>query len=166
MGVGHDRSLQLAVIHAELAACVLLFFPRPGARPAALQNLLGVLACFAVASACVMLFQFAALGDLPGASRPGALAAWTFAGGWLALGARFGGVWVARSRIALACLFALPALAHYLSLEYASANLLHLRALSPSWALVVDELSWLPLLPAAVVPWALAIALPARKEAP
>jgi hypothetical protein len=166
MGIGLDRTLQIAVVHAEFAACVLLLFPRRGnARKIAALNLLNVAACFAAASACVMLIRFAALGDLPWQTRAGALAAWAFAGGVLALGARVGADWVARARIAVLCVFAVPALAHYLALEYAGASLLHLRGLSPSWAFAAGELSWLPLLPAGVLPWVLAFALPARGEA-
>jgi hypothetical protein len=166
MGVGPDRSLQLAIVHAELAACALLLFPRVDrTRKAAALNLLNVLACFAAASACVILFRFAALGDLPWDTRVGALGAWAFAGGWLALGARNGGVWLSRARVALVCAFAAPVLAHYLSLEYAGASLLHLRGVSPSWALAAGDLSWMPLLPAGALAWVLALALPARQEA-
>jgi hypothetical protein len=165
MGVGHDRSLQLAVIHAELAACVLLLFPRVEANRAAVaRNLLWTLACFAAASAVVMLLHFAARENLPLHSRPAALGAWMFAGGVLALGARLGGVWTLRLRLALLAIFALPALAHYLALEYAGASLLHLRGWSPNWALAADRLSWLPLLPAAALPWAAALALKDAKE--
>ncbi len=166
MGVGLDRNLQVAVVHAEFAACVLLLFPRVGGeRKAAALNLLNVLACFAAASACVMLFRFAALGDLPVETRMGALAAWSCAGGALALAARYSANWVTRARITVLCVFAVPALAHYFSLEYAGATLLHLRGVSPSWAFAAGDLSWMPLLPAGVVLWALALALPARKEA-
>src|SRR5690606_23340152 len=94
-----------------------------------------------------------------------ALAAWLFAGGVLACGGRFGPAWLTRARIGLLLLFALPALAHYLALEYASAGLLFWRAWSPSWALAAGELSPWPLLPAAAVLWAVALAIPARKEA-
>jgi hypothetical protein len=163
-GVGHDRTLQLAVIHAELAACVMLFLPlRERTRSAAIRNLLSALACFAAASGCVLLLTFAARGGLPWDTRAGALAAWLFAGGVLSAGARLGGPWVARMRIALLCLFGAPALAHYFALEYSSASLLHLRGLSPSWALAAGDLSWLPLLPLAALPWAVALMLPGRK---
>ncbi|MCC7509952.1 MAG: hypothetical protein IT464_11370 [Planctomycetes bacterium] len=166
MGVGNDRTLQLAMIHAELACCTLLFLPL-GARTrgAAFRNLLAVAACFTAASASVLLLDFVARGGLPWQSRGGALGAWLFAGGAISLGARLGGSWVMRARVALLCMFALPPLAHYLALEYASASLLHLRPVSPSWALAAGTLSWWPLLPMALLPWAAALALPAPKQA-
>lgn len=166
MGVGNDRTLQLATIHAELACCVLLFLPLCArTRGAALRNLLAVTACFAAASACVLLLHFVARGGLPWQSRGGALGAWLFTGGVISLGARLGGAWVMRARVALLCMFALPPLAHYLALEYASASLLHLRPVSPSWALAAGALSWWPLLPMALLPWAAVLALPAPKQA-
>jgi hypothetical protein len=165
LGVRADRSMQIAVIHAELAACVLLLLPRRGgSRGAVALNLAATLACFAAASACVLLLSFLDPGELPWQTRAGAFGAWMFAGGVLALGARLGSPWPSRGRILLLCLYGLPVLAHYIALEYAGASLLHLRPLSPSWALAAGELSWLPLLPLSLLPWAGAFALPQRRE--
>ncbi|MBX3459462.1 MAG: hypothetical protein KF696_05750 [Planctomycetes bacterium] len=167
MGVGVDRTLQLAVLHTELACCALLLLPAVGTRRATvLRNLLIVLACFAAASACVMLLHFAARGDLPLQTRLGAFGAWMFAGAWLSLGARLGRDWLARARLLVLCVFALPALAHYLALEYGGSSLLHLRPVSPNWSLAVgDPNACILLLWAALPLWALALALPPAKAA-
>lgn len=166
-GVSPGRTLQLAILNAELTACVLLLYPARGrSRGAVMSSLLAAFACFFAASAVSLLLNFLAHRGLALASRPGALGAWLFCGGALALGARLGGGWVFRARLLLLVLFALPALGHYLALEYGGASLLHLRPWSPHWALAAGELSWLPLLPASLPLWALAFALPLKKEAP
>lgn len=161
-GVDSGRALQFALLHAELAACVLLLFPGRGV----VGNLLSVTACFFVASAVALLLSFAAPGGPALESRAAALGVWLFCGGVLALGARLGGEWILRGRLLLLCLFALPALAHYLALEYGGASLLHLRPFSPNWALAAGQLSWLPLLPASLLPWAAAFVLARYREAP
>lgn len=90
-----------------------------------------------------------------------------FAGGLLAVGARLGRPWALRARVLLLCVFALPALAHYFALEYGGGSLLHLRPISPAWALAAGELDRsICLLFAAVPLWATALALPSPKAAP
>jgi hypothetical protein len=156
-GVQHDVSLQRALVHVELALAPLFFLPLVSrGRDAAARNALNLAACAAVSAAVVALFSFLTREPVALETRAGALAAWVFAGGWLAFAASLGSAWVVRARVALVCVFALPPLWHYLALEYGGASLLHISWLSPSWAFARDALDWWPLLLAGLPAWLLA----------
>lgn len=144
-GLARDESWQLAVIHTELALAPLLFLPSVGGRKDALANLLSAAACWACAAACVLLFSFPSLAGVGWQTRGLGAAVWLFASGLLALAARGGGPWVARARAGMLAVFALPPLWHYLTLEYAGASALHLRVLSPNWAVAAGDVNpwWL-----------------------
>ncbi len=70
---------------------------------------------------------------------------------------------MARARVGVLAVFALPPLWHYLLLEYAGASALHLRALSPNWALASGDISLWWLGAGGVAAWIAAFALPGGK---
>lgn len=164
MGLAADDSWQLALIHAEFALAALLFLPAGGGRRCALENLANAAACFAAAGACVLLFSFSSAQGAGWQTRGLSAGAWLFATGWLSLAARGSRVWMARARVGVLSVFALPPLWHYLLLEYAGAGATHLRPLSPNWALAGDDITLWPLLVLGALPWAVAVALPAGRD--
>ncbi|MCB9895490.1 MAG: hypothetical protein H6839_13665 [Planctomycetes bacterium] len=165
LGLALDDSWQLALIHAELALAPLLFRPALGDRRKAFENLASAAACWGAGGAVVLLFSFASMHDLAWQTRPLSAGVWLAVSGILSLGARFGPGWAARGRVLLLCAFGLPALWHYLMLEYGEASADSLTSVSPSWALATNDVSYWPLLLAGVVTWAAALALPSRRSA-
>ena len=165
LGLALDESWQLALIHAELALVPLLYLPAAGGRGKALGNLASAGACGAAAGAVVLLFSFASTRELAWQSRSLAASVWLGVSGVLALGARFGTQWVVRARVVLLCAFGLPALWHYLALEYGQASVGHLTAVSPLWAVATDDVSLWPMLVAGLLTWLAAIILPDRGQA-
>lgn len=165
LGLALDETWQLALIHAELALAPLLFMPVAGGRGKALTNLAAAAACTSAGAATVLLFSFAVMGGVGLDTRALAGVAWLAVSGLLALGARFGPHWVLRVRVLVLCAFGLPALWHYLLLEYAGASGGHLAALSPNWALATHSISLWPLLLAGALAWSGALALPDRGRA-
>lgn len=160
-GLGLDGSWQLAVIHAELALAPLLYLPVVGERRSALNNLLGGASCWAAGGAVVLLFGFA--GGAGWSTRALSACVWLAVSGVLAMGARRDAAMVQRGRVLLLALLALPALWHYLLLEYAGATGAHLRAISPNWGLATNQPALWPLLLIGTLCWVGAFALPTRR---
>ncbi|MCA8911158.1 MAG: hypothetical protein KDB82_05615 [Planctomycetes bacterium] len=165
LGLALDDSLQLAVIHAELALAPLLFVPVRGARSAVLSNLTAAAACWAAGGAVVLLFSFASMGSQGLDTRGLSAAVWLASAGLLSLAARGGPQWTGRARVALLALFGLPPLWHYLALEYSGASALRLKVFSPNWALATDDISLWALIVLGVVAWVAAAAPPGREKA-
>jgi hypothetical protein len=163
LGLALDDSWQLALIHAELALMPLLFLPVRGGRAEAVSNLTAAAACWAAAGAVVMLFSFASMGDLALSTRGLSAAGWLACGGMLSLAARGERRWVGSARILLLCAFGLPPLWHYLALEYGGASAVHLKPLSPGWAIATQDVTLWPLLTAGVLCWVAAFAIPDRR---
>lgn len=162
LGLALDDAWQLALIHAELALAPLLFMPVAGGRGKALTNLVTAAACASAGAATVLLFSFASMGEVGLDTRAFAGSVWLAVSGPLALGARFGAHWVLRGRILLLCAIGLPALWHYLLLEYAGSSGGQLAPFSPNWALATQSVSLWPLLLAGALAWFGALALPDR----
>lgn len=165
-GVGRDGRLIAALVHLEIALAVLAVPARPGRALASwLVNFSTWAACWAACSATVLLFEFASA-EGPGlATRTLSLSAWLAAGGALALGAALSRQGSHRARVLLLCLFALPALFHYLGLEYSGSSQAHLQSLSPHWLLALDRLGmawWLA--GGGVAAWLGALALCLRPQ--
>jgi hypothetical protein len=165
LGLALDDSLQLAVIHIELALAPLLFFPLNGAREKALSNLAAAIACWAAGAAVVLLFSFASMGDEGRDTRALSAVVWLASAGLLSLAARRGMHWVGRARVVLLVMFGLPPLWYYVALEYGGASLSRLKALSPSWGLATGDVTLWPLLLVGLTAWIAALALPKRGEA-
>jgi hypothetical protein len=160
LGLALDDSWQLVLIHAEVVLAPLLFMPYRG-RTGVFANLAGTVACWAAGAAVVMLFTFAAVGDVAFESRALSAAVWVVSGGTLSLAARKD--WIGRARILLLCAFGLPPLWHYLALEYGGATATHLRALSPNWQLAAGDVVLWPLLLIGALSWIIAFVLPERR---
>lgn len=164
-GTALDDSWQLALIHTELGLAPLLFLPVIGDRKIAVNNLLAGAACWAAGGAVILLFSFASMRGAGWDTRALSASVWLAVSGVLTLAARGGGVWVTRGRVLLLVVFGLPPLWHYLSLEYAGADGTHLRALSPNWSLVSNDVTLWPLAVVGVLAWIGAFALPDRRPA-
>ena len=165
LGLALDDSLQLALIHAELAMAPLLFLPVLGTRHSVLSNLTTGAACWAAAAAVVLLFSFASMGDLGWETRSLSAAVWLACVGTLSLAARVGSIWVGRTRVALLCLFGLPPLWHYLMLEYSGVSGARMKSLSPNWGLATHELTLWPLIVLGLLCIGVAVAIPNRERA-
>lgn len=166
LGLALDYSWQLTLVHVQFALAPLLFLPVCGSRKSAASNLASAAACWASAFAVLSLFSFATMGGGE-AWGYGSISAcvWLAASGVLSLAARFNARWVTRGRVLLLCAFGLPALWHYLMLEYGEASGERLRPLSPSWQLAVHDIHFHPLLVAGLLAWAAALAMPGRRQA-
>lgn len=165
LGLALDDSLQLALIHSELALAPLLFLPVIGNRGSVLPNLAAGAACWAAAAGVVLLFSFASMHDWGLETRTLSAGVWLACAGLLSLAARGGPNWVSRARVALMCLFGLPPLWHYLMLEYSGASGTRLIFLSPNWGLATNELTLWPLVVLGLVCLAVAVAIPNREHA-
>lgn len=139
-GIVPGAPLVLAVVCIELALAPLMFLPATGRdRAVVASNAAWFVACWLACSAAVMLLEFASPGSPALATRPLSVSAWLAAGGALALSAAISPQGPRTVRPLLLALFGLPALLHYLSLEYAGASQAGLAAVSPHWLLARGE---------------------------
>lgn len=135
-GIGRDASVVHALVYMELALAPLLLPVRAGrGRDDLVFNLALCLACWAACSACVLLFGSSATTHAGLSTRLLSLCAWLFAGGVLAVSAAWSRHGPGAVRPLVLAAMALPALFHYLSLEYAGAEQGALAHLSPHWLL-------------------------------
>jgi hypothetical protein len=139
-GIAPNGSLVIALVYLELALAVLIPLPKPGRERATfVANAAGVAACAAAASAAVLLFGYLTTTSPGLDTRPLCFSAWFAAGGVLAGAAALGPGPRESARVLLLAVFALPALFHYLSLEYSGASQLPLAHLSPPWLLALGR---------------------------
>jgi hypothetical protein len=139
-GIAPNGSLVVALVYLELAVAVLIPSPTPGRDRATLAaNAAGMAACAAAAGAAVLLFGYLTT-TTPGLdTRPLSLSAWLGAGGVLAGAAALGRGARESARVLLLATFGLPALFHYLSLEYSGASQIWLANLSPHWLIALGR---------------------------
>ncbi|MBX3474975.1 MAG: hypothetical protein KF754_11375 [Planctomycetes bacterium] len=166
--VGRDAGLITALLHLELALGVLLVPYRAGRdRRHLALNFATWAGCWGATSAAVLLFSF--VDPLPAAlhARALSLCAWLAAGGAAALACCISPDGAMRARMAVAAVFGLPALFHYLGLEYAGASQLPMAGFSPHWLLAQGRIGpawWLG--GAGITAWLAALALCLRARRP
>lgn len=140
-----NASLVLALVYLEMALAPLVLAPRTGRDTATVAaNLAGTAACWIAASAAVLLFTYLSPTSFGLDSRVLSLCAWLAAGGILAAAATMGPRARESARVLVIATFTLPALFHYLSVEYSGASQFALASVSPHWLLArgVLEPSW------------------------
>lgn len=167
----NDLAIWRAILFVEMALPMFVLWPATGGRREVGGLLAVAAACFAVSTATMALFAYLSTPGPLWQSRPLLLAIWGLCAGFMALGTRAGGAWLARTRIALVCVLGLPLLWQYFSLEYALKSQLWTQALSPHWWLGANPAEFgggpvvLPLGIAGAAALAAALAWPSRKEA-
>lgn len=156
----------LVCLELGLAPLVLLFKPGRGAATLA-SNFSAFAACWACASAVVLLFSFATPLSVGLQTRSLSLCAWLAASGVLAFAASVGRHGQSVARPLLLAAFALPPLFHYLSLEYSGRSQEGMAVLSPHWLLAMGQAghNW-GLAAAGVAGWAAAAAVSLWKRGP
>lgn len=139
-GVQRNATLVFALVCLELGLGALVPVKAGAGRDVLAVNAASTLACWAGCSACVLLFSFVTPLPIGLETRVLSLCAWLCAGGVLAGAAALSSQGAGRARPLLLAVLGLPALLHYIGLEYAGSSQAGLAALSPHWLLARGEI--------------------------